>query len=197
VFGFPPTKENFKRYVDPWFGNLEYFSEYAQFPAFPKEFRFVVDCPKCGYTLIDKSEHEKKTVDELLKKYGVEKTRIEKVQNPKWGVAGNGWNVPFWIKKKVKYWVYTCPECKGQFLKKEFSTQKKQVVRTNPRWVYFFTASRYLTELGWQELWRSFVGWAYPEVMKAKAVLSKFVTPQLLKEISEGLAGKQPKEKQT
>jgi len=188
-----------KKYVKPWYNTLEYFREYMKFPSFPMEYKLSVACPKCGHTLFNETENKIKNtraiVAKILEKYGERKTRIATVDNPAWNVDTGFTGSPL-MKAKVKYWVLTCPGCKARIDEKKLSVKEEEVVRENPKWIYFFTASQFLTELGWQTLWRSFVGWAYPEVMKAKAVLSNFVTPQLLKEISESLSGKQPKQKE-
>jgi len=199
VWGFPATEENFDKYVKPWYNRLEYFRQYMKFPSFPTVYQLIVACPKCGCALFNESESDIQTtgtiITKILGKYGKQKTRIVTVDNPAWNVETGFVGNPL-MKAKVKYWVLTCPGCKKQIDQKKLSVKKEQVARENPKWVYFFTASQFLTELGSQELWRSFVGWAYPQVMKAKAVLSKFVTPQLLKEISESLSGKHSKEKE-
>jgi len=199
VWGFPATEENFKKFIKPWYNNLEYFRGYMKLPTFPTEYRLTVVCPKCAHVLFSDSESNIKNtgaiVTKILGKYGERKTRIETVDNPAWNVDTGFVGNPL-MKAKVKYWVLTCPSCKTRIDHEKLTVDKKQVARENPKWLYFFTASQFLTELGSQVLWRSFVGWAYPKVMKAKAILSNFVTPQLLKEISESLSGKQPKEKE-
>jgi len=130
----------------------------------------------------------------LLEKYGKPEIKMEKRENPKWGADGlySMECEKFYVKIPVRYWYLKCPGCKRSFSREELTTQKNEIPHMNPHWIFFFMATQFLTELGWQELWRSFVAWAYPEVMKAKAVLSNFVTPKLLQEIAEGLSGKQP-----
>lgn len=190
-------KANFEKLAKPWFKKV---SCWEKFLTLPKEARITVVCKKCGLTLLDLAEKKlkqnNKSVVELLKeKYGEQKTKKVKLRINDFTLNMSG---VFYKRKKVKHWVFTCPKCKEKKKLEDFySSEKKQVLKSNPSWKFAFEVTWYLKKAGWHQLLNSFYNWSVQVCEDATIKLSQLISPETLKDIERLMAAQQPQEEKT
>ena len=160
-WGFESSKENFQKYIKPWFVNFNYHPQFigreflcAGYKLKHQERLLLTPNRNCDYVFLTFREQDLNNED--YKKS---------------------------LETRFKF-PFTCPKC-GRTISTEENMylESTTLVNSSPFELFFFEASQCLTGEGYTMLVNAFVLWAMPIVQKAKAQLAKLVTPTLYNEM--------------
>ena len=157
-FGFDWTEETFESYIKPWSVPLSHYPHYIKYN------RCSAYRVKHRHRLILSSVGEKcKHVFMVLRDKDLDNEEYAKK-----------------IEEKVNMEIVgkCCPGC-GKIVKKDdIYFEETTVVDTDRYWSFFFEASQYLTEAGFESLRNAFEGYALPIMEQVKLEICTHVNPQ-------------------
>ena len=162
-FGFENSKENFEKYIKPWFVNFRYYTQYISS-------KFLCSGYKVKHQdTVLLTQHDR-TCNYVFATVKEEELAVNSEEKE-------------WFEARFKF-PMVCPKCRKQVYDSYHLYFEPTPLIDNTQFeLFFFEACQCLTGEGYTMLLNSFTLWAMPIVQKAKAELAKLVTPTLYQEM--------------
>jgi hypothetical protein len=168
-WGFDPSEENYKLYIEPWRKNLPLNFYTAYIRGFRKQGVVV------RHTCSDYNQGHSNSLPYCTHEFASGTTEE--------GEA---------LLAELEQEYAQCPVCKrylGKGQSEHLELRIGNIFTYEPEWDFFFAATKALTESGARNLRNAFQHWAIPKLEKAKMEMAKFVSPQTYEDIAKLFMG--------
>lgn len=177
LWSFEKTKENFDKYIAPWQKvGFSYWGNYLEDKTSREKIVYAT-CKECRTKILRirnaELDKEGKTIQTVM------------MENPEFHVKRLMQKVDY--NRPLGHAHYTaeekglvCPKCGAEDNAISFERAVEPV--KEDYFIFFFKSTYYLMPIGYETIKQCFEDWAHPIVMDAKALLSDFVTSDVLKE---------------